>query len=66
MSFWKKIFSKDRSELTDEEQKMSKAEREMLDKDYEARKDDQSIDGSYAGGAGIGSDFERDSERPGR
>ena len=59
-------WNKDRTELEDEEleEPMSKGEREMLDKDYESRKDDQSIGGSYAGGAGIGSDFERDSERP--
>jgi hypothetical protein len=69
MSFFSKLFSrweKDRTELTDEEQEMSNTEREVLDEDYEARKDDQSIGGSYAGGAGIGTDFERDSERPGR
>jgi len=59
-------WNKDRTELEDEEFEdgMSKKEREMLDKDYESRKDDQSIGGSYAGGATINTDFERDSERP--
>jgi hypothetical protein len=61
LSAW---WNKDRTELTDEEDEMSNAERDVLDKDYESRKDDQSISGSYAGGAGIGADFERDSERP--
>jgi hypothetical protein len=59
-------WNKDRTELTDEEEEMSEPERETLDKDYEARKDDQSIGGSYAGGAGLGYDFERDSEPPPR
>ena len=34
------------------------------EKDYESFKDDQSIGGSYVGGAGAHADFERDSERP--
>ena len=69
MGFLNKLWGwwdRDRDELTDEEAEMSKAERDMLDKDYESRKDDQSIGGSYAGGAGITADFERDSERPPR
>jgi len=42
----------------------SQSERDAADKDYEGFKDDQSIGGSYVGGAGAHADFERDSERP--
>jgi hypothetical protein len=43
---------------------MTQAERDVAEQDYESRKDDQSIPGSYIGG-GVHSDFERDSERRG-
>ena len=42
----------------------SESARDEADKDYESFKDDQSIGGSYVGGVGIGSDFERDSKPP--
>ena len=42
----------------------SESARDTADKDYESFKDDQSIGGSYVGGAGIGADFERDSKPP--
>ena len=61
LSSW---WNKDRTELSDEEPSMTQAERDVAEEDYESRKDDQSIGGSYAGGAGLGADFERDSEGP--
>ena len=67
MGFLHKLWGwwdRDRDELTDEEAEMSQVERDRVDKDYESRKDDQSIGGSYAGGAGLGADFERDAEGP--
>jgi hypothetical protein len=60
MAWW----NKDRTELADEEGTMTQAQRDVAEEDYESRKDDQSIGGSYAGGAGLGADFERDSEGP--
>jgi hypothetical protein len=58
-------FRKDTAERVDEGVAAdSESARDEADKDYESFKDDQSIGGSYVGGVGIGSDFERDSERP--
>ena len=59
-SWW----NKDEDERLDEAAAGSQADRDAAAKDYESFKDDQSIGGSYAGGAGAHADFERDSERP--
>ena len=57
-SWW----SKDRTELAKEEAGMTERERDLAEEDYESRKDDASIGGSYE--AGGMADYERDSERP--
>lgn len=58
-------WNKDREEVAVEETRMTQAERDVAEEDYESRKDDMSIPGSYAGGAVAGTDFEADSEKPG-
>ncbi len=66
---WQKISSwwdRDEAAEAKAETSMNQAERDVAEEDYESRKDDQSISGSYIGGAGTGADFERDSERPPR
>jgi hypothetical protein len=55
-------WNKDRSELAEEEAGMTEHERDLAERDYEARKDDASIGGSYE--AGGMADYERDSEPP--
>ena len=55
-------WNKDRRELAEEEARMTQAEREVAEEDYESRKDDMSIGGTYEAG-GI-ADYERDSEPP--
>jgi len=57
-------WSKDATEVAEEETRMTQAERDVADEDYEARKDDLSIRGSYEAG-GI-TDYEADSEKPPR
>jgi hypothetical protein len=57
-------WSKDETEVAQEEARMTQAERDVAEEDYEARKDDMSIRGSYEAG-GI-TDYEADSERPKR
>jgi hypothetical protein len=57
-SWW----NKDAREAAEEETQMPQAERDLVDEDYEARKDDSSLRGQYLGGRTT--DFERDSERP--
>jgi hypothetical protein len=67
MRIFKRISSwwnKDEVKSAEGESSMTQAERDVAEQDYESRKDDQSIPGSYIGG-GVHSDFERDSERPG-
>jgi hypothetical protein len=59
-SWW----NKDEDERLEEGAAGSEADRDAAAKDYESFKDDQSIGGSYVGGAGAHADFERDSERP--
>jgi hypothetical protein len=66
VGIWEKISSwwnKDDAAKAKAETSMTQAERDVAEQDYESRKDDQSIPGSYIGG-GVHSDFERDSERP--
>jgi hypothetical protein len=68
MSIWQRITSwwrKDEVAEAQAEPSMTQAERDVAEQDYESRKDDMSIPGSYVGGGGAGADFERDSERPG-
>jgi hypothetical protein len=60
-SWW----NKDEAKAAEAEPSMTEAERDVAEQDYESRKDDQSIPGSYIGG-GVHSDFERDSEPPPR
>jgi hypothetical protein len=57
-------WGKDSDERAKEAAAGSQADRDAAAKDYESFKDDQSIGGSYVGGAGLGADFERDSEPP--
>jgi hypothetical protein len=58
-------FRKDSTERVEEGvAEDSESARDEAGKDYESFKDDQSIGGSYVGGVGIGSDFERDSKPP--
>jgi hypothetical protein len=67
VSIWQRIsswWSKDEVEQAEAEPSMTQAERDVAEEDYESRKDDQSIPGSYVGGGGAGADFERDSESP--
>ena len=67
MSFLTKLrswWNKDRVELAEEETRMTQAERDIVEEDYEARKDDVEIKGGYL--AGGSADFERDSEPPRR
>jgi len=55
-------WNKDARELAEEETRMTEAERDRAQEDYEARKDDVATDSGFlAGGA---ADYERDSERP--
>jgi hypothetical protein len=55
-------WTRDRVELEDEATHVDAHEREVLEEDYEGRKDDVRVEGGYlAGGA---ADFERDSEPP--
>jgi hypothetical protein len=55
-------WNKDRLELAEEETRMTQAERDIAEEDYEARKEDFSEGGGYL--AGERADFERDSEPP--
>jgi hypothetical protein len=57
-------WGKDSGERAEQAAAGSQADRDAAAKDYESFKDDQSIGGSYVGGAGLGADFERDSEPP--
>jgi len=57
-SWW----NKDAVELADEETRMTQAERDSAEQDYEARKDDLAVHQHRLGG---GADYERDSEPPG-
>jgi hypothetical protein len=65
MAFMDKIRSwwqKDTLERAEEETRMTQAERDVAEEDYEARKDDVAArSGRLAGGA---ADYERDSEPP--
>jgi hypothetical protein len=65
MAFLDKIRSwwrKDTLERAEEETRMTQAERDVAEEDYEARKDDVAArSGRLAGGA---ADYERDSEPP--
>jgi hypothetical protein len=56
-------WSKDDLEVADEETRMTPAEREVAEEDYEARKDDTDV---QSGGPLLGgqADYERDSEPP--
>jgi hypothetical protein len=57
-------WSKDALERSDEETRMTEAEREVADEDYQGHKDDVAVRGDLlAGGA---TDYERDSEPPQR
>jgi hypothetical protein len=60
-SWW----NKDEDERLEEGAEGGQTDRDEAAKDYESFKDDQSIGGSYVGGAGAHAAFERDSERPG-
>jgi hypothetical protein len=55
-------WNKDAVELAEEETRMTPAERDIAQEDFEGRKDDVATgSGFLAGGA---ADYERDSERP--
>jgi hypothetical protein len=55
-------WNKDAVEMADEDTRMTQAERDIADEDFEARKDDVRASGEeLAGGA---ADYERDSEPP--
>jgi hypothetical protein len=55
-------WNKDAVELAEEETRMTAAERDIAQEDFEGRKDDVATgSGFLAGGA---ADYERDSERP--
>ena len=68
MGLWSRVsgwFGKDAEARIEEGVAADSQEaRDTAEKDYESFKDDQSIGGSYVGGAGAHADFERDSERP--
>lgn len=59
-SWW----NKDALEEAEEETRMSEAERDVAEEDYEGRKDDRAQGGGYL--AGTRTDFESDSETPRR
>jgi len=55
-------WSKDEREVAEEATRMSPAEREVAEEDYQARRDDTRVEsGRFLGGSG---DYERDSEPP--
>lgn len=54
-------WSKDDADVAEEETRMTPAERDVAEEDYEARKDDSELEGHYEGGQ---ADYERDSEPP--
>jgi hypothetical protein len=54
-------WNKDELEKAEEETRMTQAERDVAEEDYEARKEDASVSERFAGGL---DDYERDSERP--
>jgi hypothetical protein len=54
-------WNKDALERAEEETRMTQAERDVAEEDYEARKDDVAVSERLAGGA---ADYERDSEPP--
>jgi hypothetical protein len=55
-------WNKDALDEADEEARMTAAERDVAEEDYEGRKDDQYVSGEpLAGGS---ADYERDSELP--
>jgi hypothetical protein len=58
-------WNKDELERAEEETRMTEAERDAAEEDYEARKDDMFISEHLAGGA-ADADYERDSEPPPR
>ena len=64
MSIFRRLrawWSKDDVETAEEETRMTPAEREVADEDFEARKDDVEVKRDRLGGA---ADYERDSEPP--
>ncbi len=66
MSFLSKIrgwWRKDDVETAKEEARMTQAERDVAEEDYEARKDDVAAERRWVGGT---ADYERDSETPQR
>jgi hypothetical protein len=56
-------WNNDELELAEEETRMTPAERDIAEEDFEARKDDVATTGGYLGGGGA-VDYERDSEPP--
>ena len=56
-------WNKDALERAEEETRMTAAERDAAEEDYEGRKDDVATSSYLAGGA---ADYERDSEPPSR
>ncbi len=56
-------WNKDAVERAEEETRMTQAERDVAEEDYEARKDDVAAESYLRGGA---AEFESDSEPPGR
>jgi len=59
-------WSKDATEVAEEEARMTQSERDVAEEDYEERKDDLAARSQAGAGAGIEADFERDSEPPPR
>ena len=66
MGIWQRIstwWDKDARAKAELETSMTQAERDIADKDFEARVEDQGLGGKYPGPP---ADFERDSEPPAR
>ncbi len=59
-SWW----SKDTREAAEDEGRLTQAERDVAEEDYEGRKDDVATRSDYPYADGAPADFERDSEPP--
>ena len=57
-------WNKDAREVAEEEGRMTQAERDVAEEDYEGRKDDVATRSDYPFADGAVADFERDSEPP--
>ena len=59
------LFGEKAQEQADEESRGDEHGHDQARDGYEGYEKDQWVEGTYAGGATIGTDFERDSDRPG-